>query len=108
MTPFTSTTEQILAEPRLAPLALGLFLTGGIAVAAIGFRTVTEWLWLSPLILSIVIGMVIGNAVKLPAAAAPGIAFAMRRLLRLGIILLGLQVTLGQILSLGFGGLAAV
>ncbi|WP_051776536.1 YeiH family protein [Pseudorhizobium pelagicum] len=108
MTQATSSAEQIHPEPRFTPLATGLLLTGGIAVAALGFRTLTEWLWLSPLILSIVIGMVIGNVVKLPAAAAPGIAFAMRRLLRLGIILLGLQVTLGQILSLGFGGLVAV
>ncbi|MFN7104138.1 MAG: YeiH family protein [Pseudorhizobium sp.] len=108
MTQSTLTSEQIHPEPRFIPLTIGLLLTGGIAVAALAFRTVTEWVWLSPLILSIVIGMVIGNAVKLPAAAAPGIAFAMRRLLRLGIILLGLQVTLGQILSLGAGGLAAV
>src|SRR5688572_14380652 len=108
MTQSTLTSEQIRPEPRFTPLAIGLLLTGGIAVAALAFRTLTEWVWLSPLILSIVIGMVIGNVVKLPAAAAPGIAFAMRRLLRLGIILLGLQVTLGQILSLGVGGLAAV
>lgn len=108
MTQSTLTSEQIRPEPHFTPLATGLLLTGAIAVAALAFRTLTDWIWLSPLILSIVIGMVIGNAVKLPAAAAPGIAFAMRRLLRLGIILLGLQVTLGQILSLGVGGLAAV
>ncbi|MCJ8519707.1 putative integral membrane protein (TIGR00698 family) [Pseudorhizobium tarimense] len=72
------------------------------------FRTASGWQWLSPLILSIVMGMALGNVIRLPASSSHGIAFAMRRLLRAGIVLLGLQVTLGQILSLGIGGLAAV
>ncbi|HEX5933122.1 MAG TPA: YeiH family protein [Pseudorhizobium sp.] len=92
----------------IRPLFGGLLLTAGIALAAMGVRSMTGWLWLSPLILSIVLGMIAGNLVSLPAGSSQGIAFAMRRLLRAGIILLGLQVTLAQILALGLGGLSAV
>lgn len=63
---------------------------------------------LSPLILSIVIGMVMGNLRTPPAACRPGMAFALKRLLRLGIILLGLQITLSQLMSLGLPGLTVV
>ncbi len=52
--------------------------------------------------------MVIRNALPVPAALEPGIGFSVRRILRIGIVLLGLQVTAGQILSLGAGGLAMV
>ena len=100
--------QQTRSTPRSHTLLNGLLLTGAIALAAMGFRAATGWQWLSPLILSIMIGMAIGNVIQLPATSSQGIAFAMRRLLRTGIVLLGLQVTLGQIMSLGIGGLAAV
>jgi len=46
------------------------------------------------------------NSVGLPAAALPGVGFSLRRILRLAIMLLGLQVTFGQVLSLGPLGVA--
>jgi uncharacterized integral membrane protein (TIGR00698 family) len=86
----------------------GLILACTIAGGAMAFRTLTGVQALSPLILSIVIGMVIGNLRRPPVACLPGIGFSMKRLLRLGIVLLGLQITLSQILSLGLGGLLTV
>src|SRR5699024_7087985 len=57
----------------------------------------------SPLILAIIAGIVVANLVPLPRATAPGIAFCAKPVLRAGIVLLGLQVVLGDILGLGAG-----
>lgn len=89
-------------------LAPGLILTAAIAALALALRSATGLAALSPLILSIVIGMLIRNTMRLPASVEAGIAFAMKPVLRLGIILLGLQVTVAQILSLGGSALAIV
>lgn len=55
----------------------------------------------SPLIIAIVLGIVLTNVVALPEATGPGITFAAKKLLRAGIVLLGLQLVMGDILSLG-------
>lgn len=55
----------------------------------------------SPLIIAIVLGITLTNVVRLPAAMAPGITFAAKKLLRLGIVFLGLQLVLSDIASLG-------
>lgn len=82
----------------------------GIAVAAAGFALKWSGLpaisTLSPLMLAILVGMLIRNTVGRPEAARAGLAFALRTPLRLGIVLLGLQVTLGEILGIGVAGLA--
>ncbi|MEI2778442.1 MAG: putative sulfate exporter family transporter [Tetrasphaera sp.] len=44
----------------------------------------------------ILLGALAGNLGRLPAALAPGLAVAARRVLRIGIVLLGLQLSLGQ------------
>lgn len=56
---------------------------------------------LSPLIVAIVLGILTTNLVRLPEATSPGITFAAKKLLRLGIVFLGLQLVLGDIVSLG-------
>ncbi len=56
-----------------------------------------------PLLVAIVLGIVLGNAVPtLPARFRPGLDFAAKPLLRLGIVALGAQVVLGDILDLGW------
>ncbi|TCV74582.1 putative integral membrane protein (TIGR00698 family) [Neorhizobium sp. R1-B] len=92
----------------VAPVLPGLVLTAAIAATAIAIRNLTGWMALSPLILSILIGILIRNGATVPAATQAGITFSLKRILRFGIILLGLQVTAAQILSLGGGGLAMV
>ncbi|UVI35410.1 YeiH family protein [Brevibacterium spongiae] len=58
---------------------------------------------LSPLLVAIVLGILLGNLVpNLPEALVPGLNFAAKPLLRLGIIALGAQVVLGDILDLGW------
>jgi uncharacterized integral membrane protein (TIGR00698 family) len=52
---------------------------------------------------AVALGMVAGNARLLPAAAAQGLGGLTRRLLRIGIVLLGFSVSFGSIAALGLG-----
>ena len=58
--------------------------------------------------LAVLIGMALRNTLGRPESARSGLALAVRAPLRLGIVLLGLQVTLAEILHIGAGGLALV
>ena len=59
---------------------------------------------LSPMLVAILIGAVLANLLPggVPDVLAPGLAVSSRRLLRLGVVLLGLQLVLGDILALGW------
>ncbi|WP_236638439.1 YeiH family protein [Mangrovicoccus ximenensis] len=52
--------------------------------------------------------MALRNTAGVHAGLAPGIGFALKKLLRLAIVLLGLQLTLAQIGGIGPGGIAAI
>ena len=62
----------------------------------------------SALLIAIVLGVIVRNTVRLPAAFEGGLTFAAKRLLRVGIVLLGLQLVLGDILGLGAGMIVVV
>ena len=101
----------IPAAPATRPvLALlpGIALAGTIAAAAFLARAVPGVGTFSPMILAIVIGIAFHNLIGTPQMARPGITFSMRRLLRLAIILLGFQLTLTQVASVGGWGLLIV
>jgi len=89
--------------PSPAP---GLALSLGVAAAAMLLAPLLPGI--SPLILAIAVGVVLANLAPLPAPLAPGLAISSKKLLRAGIVLLGLQVALGDLLSLGAGMLAVV
>lgn len=55
----------------------------------------------SALIIAIVIGIAAANLTSLPRALSPGLSVSSKKLLRAGIVLLGLQVALGDLLALG-------
>lgn len=86
----------------------GLALCGAIAAISFALRLLPGVATLSPMILSIALGIAFHNTVGVPARAEAGVAFAMRRLLRAAIILLGLQLTLGQVAAVGLAGLAVI
>jgi uncharacterized integral membrane protein (TIGR00698 family) len=86
----------------------GIALAAAIAVAAFLARSVPGIATFSPMILAILIGMVFRNVVGTPLAVRPGIAFSMKRLLRAAIVLLGFQLTLTQIASVGTTGMLVV
>ncbi len=112
MKPAASVTEQQTSfgsrQLSLPPVLPGVLLTAAIALAALTIRSLTGLAALSPLIVSIILGMAVRNLVSLPTAVDAGITFSLKRILRVGIVLLGLQVTAMQILSLGGAGLVMV
>lgn len=86
---------------RIVPLLPGLGLAA--LAAAIAWPVSALVPVVSPLLVAIVLGIVLGNAVPtLPATFRPGLDFAAKPLLRLGIVALGAQVVLGDILDLGW------
>ena len=62
----------------------------------------------SPLVLAVVLGALISNFGLLPETCRVGLGFSARNLLRLGIVLLGLQLSFTQVRELGAPGLALV
>ena len=94
-----------------APVAAalpGVALTAAIAAAAFALRRLPGVGLFSPMILATIIGIAIHNFIGTPRAAAPGITFSLRRVLRLGIILLGFQLMLSQVVAVGITGLAII
>jgi uncharacterized integral membrane protein (TIGR00698 family) len=84
----------------------GVLLVAAIVSAAFAFRHIPGMGLLSPMIISILLGIAVRNTIGAPAAALPGVAFSARKLLRLGIILLGMQLTASQIAEVGATGIA--
>jgi uncharacterized integral membrane protein (TIGR00698 family) len=93
---------------RHAAIWPGLALTAGIAGGAFALRQAPGAATFSPMILAIVIGIAFHNLLGTPARAKAGVAFALRKVLRLAIILLGLQLTAAQIVEVGATGVAII
>lgn len=62
----------------------------------------------SPLLVAILLGILVGNLASLPASWGPGLGAGSKTLLRTGIVLLGLQVSLATIAYLGWKVVLAV
>ena len=72
-----------------------------LAAAGIGYGVNLFLPGVSALIIAIVLGVLLTNVVRLPDALSPGIDFSAKKLLRAGIILLGLKLSLTSIVDLG-------
>ena len=103
----TRTASAAFAEAVIAALP-GLTLTGGIALAAFALRQIPGVGMFSPMILATVIGMLFHNLVGTPAICRPGVVFSLKKILRLGIILLGFQLMLSQVAAVGVIGVAII
>jgi uncharacterized integral membrane protein (TIGR00698 family) len=79
------------------------------ALATAGALGVNHWLpTVSPLLIAIVFGAVAANIAPLPQRLRPGLQFSAKRLLRVGVAMLGLQLVLGDIFHLGYGVIVIV
>lgn len=87
---------------RAAPGYLrGLALSAAIAGGAIGIRVIPGAAAVSPMVIAFVIGIAVSGLFgSLPGTAA-GTRFAAKNLLRFGVALLGLQLTVHQLAALG-------
>ncbi len=63
---------------------------------------------ISGIMVAILLGLALGNLLKLPAALKPGIGFAVKRVLRLGIVLLGLKLSIVEVGSIGLKSLPVI
>lgn len=79
-----------------------------VAFAAAGISWALAWLaagfmpGISALLIAIVLGVVWRNAAPVPWSLNPGLAVAAKPILRLGIVLLGFQLSMTDILALGW------
>jgi uncharacterized integral membrane protein (TIGR00698 family) len=90
---------------RTIGLAPGLIAASLIAVLAICLRNLPLLSVISPMMLAMLIGMTLNNVTGHPGWTKSGILFSQRRLLRIAIVLLGLQLTFAELVSLGMTGL---
>ncbi len=92
----------------LYQLGAGLTLTSGLALLATFLHTLPAFELFSPLILAILLGILVRNTVGTPQVCQLGITFSLKRILKLAIILLGLQLSLEQVIEVGAVGLSIV
>ncbi|ACN98540.1 YeiH family protein [Sulfurihydrogenibium azorense] len=76
-----------------------------VAMFISGLDIVKSTVNFSPLIIAIIIGIVIGNTVKIPEVLKPGINFSLKKILRVAIIFLGFRLTFQNIIDVGLEGL---
>lgn len=90
------------------------FLSGILLIALFACTAtyLAELNWLkqlrfSPLIVGIIIGMIYANTLRksVPTEWNPGIAFSSKQILRLGIVLYGFQVTIGDVMEVGWAAI---
>ncbi|HSQ69343.1 MAG TPA: putative sulfate exporter family transporter [Steroidobacteraceae bacterium] len=62
----------------------------------------------SGIMVAILLGLAVGNLFRLPAALKPGISFAVKRVLRIGIVLLGLRLSIVEVGSIGLKALPVI
>ncbi len=87
-------------------LAPGVLAAVAVAALCAGLTLVVPVL--PGLLVAIAVGAVARSAGLVPAALDPGLAWAGRRLLRAGVVLLGLQLSLGDLLGLGLREVAVL
>jgi uncharacterized integral membrane protein (TIGR00698 family) len=86
--------------------ASGLALAGaGVAVSLGAHRALPA---LPPLVLCVALGAALANLARVPEAATPGLRIAAGPVLKLGVVLLGLDLVFPDILALGFRALLVV
>ena len=93
----------------------GLVLVGLIAVASVFLSSLAGHAFfnlerspLSPVMVAIVLGIAARNLLPLPDVLEPGITVAVRRILRAGIVLLGIRLSFLEVLRLGLVGIPIV
>jgi len=70
-------------------------------VTFVGFVVHWNFEAVSPLVAALVLGVLIGNMISIPEIFVPGQKFAAKKVLRFGIVLLGTQLALKQVVDLG-------
>jgi uncharacterized integral membrane protein (TIGR00698 family) len=83
---------------------LSIWLSDFVGETLLGFDKTP----ISAVMLAILLGLIIGGVVPMPALLKPGLTFAVKKVLRLGIILLGIRLTVFDVFQLGAYGVPIV
>lgn len=100
----TAITPDENAGSIVADYAPGLVLVAVVTASAYGLRHIPFVSQLSPMISAIFVGMLFANVVGINSSAASGISLSGKRLLRLAVALLGLQISFAQLSDIGVRG----
>jgi len=82
----------------------GQFLSDFIGVTLMGLPKSP----ISAIMMAIILGIIVRNTITLPASFQPGIRFGLVRILRLGIVLLGIRLSLGEVGAIGLQSLPVI
>ena len=104
------TTDRVPASLRARIGGVVRSLIPGLLVGALGTAVAFGVNSLLPAVSALTVAVVLGVAVGqfVPERTRAGLAWATKKFLRLGVVLLGLQLGLGELLGLGAGTVAAV
>lgn len=86
----------------------GVILVAVVTAAAYGMHSAPYLSVFSPMITAILVGMLVANTAGVPPLASAGITLCGKRLLRVAVALLGLQLTFAQIGEIGLLGIVSV
>jgi uncharacterized integral membrane protein (TIGR00698 family) len=104
--------QMLTSMPTPSVPAVRRSLVPGLVLAGLGFlgaTRISDAAESIPLIVAAVMtGAIIGNVGLTTAEAAPGLSFASKHVLRVGIVLLGLRLSLGDIVGLGIETLVVI
>ncbi|MDE1150433.1 MAG: putative sulfate exporter family transporter [Azospirillaceae bacterium] len=109
-----SSTPSVSPVVSTGPLAKVVGLAPGLgyclvpALAGLALHRVPGLALFSPMILAVVAGIALRAVVGLPSVTQAGVTFVLRRLLRLAVALLGLQLTAAQVAAVGPVGVAII
>jgi uncharacterized integral membrane protein (TIGR00698 family) len=104
-------------EAKVEYPILGVLAAVSVAVAALWLSKLAFWPFtvtagadrvmhpIEPVMVAIIFGMVISNLWTLPKILQPGIKFSVKKLLPLGIILLGARLNFSEMMKVGLTGL---
>lgn len=118
----TSAVPAAAPRPRWPGLALGFGLALGVALVA---RPLAEWIGaavlafqgldpaataspVSPVPVAVILGLLVANTAGVPALARPGLDETVKRVLRLGIVLVGIKLSALAVLQVGLVGVPVV
>lgn len=97
----------VTSRARWLPGLAAAFAAAGAAFLIHGVWPGVPWLTAS-LVLGVIVGCIPAARPVLDGTLKPGLAIASRRLLRIGIVLLGLKLALGDIAALGWVAIVAI
>ena len=102
--------RRLADTPALIPgiLLAALVVAAAVMLAEFASRALGQKGLLSPIMMAIVIGFALGNSIRIPERFAPGIAFCVSKMLRLGIILMGIRLSVLDAARIGLWGVPIV